>query len=39
METELEAWIAERLEAAGRTEDPVKKEGAVAVAIWEQHRA
>jgi arylsulfatase A-like enzyme len=39
METELEAWITERLEAAGRTEDPVKKEGAVAVAIWEQHRA
>ena len=38
MEKELEAWIADKMEAAGRTEDPVRKEGAVAVEIWEQHR-
>ena len=37
-EREMEAFIAEKMEAAGRTEDPVRKEGAVAVAIWEQHR-
>jgi arylsulfatase len=39
METELEAWIAERLEAAGRTADPVKEEGPVGVSIWLGHRA
>jgi arylsulfatase A-like enzyme len=38
MERELEAWIAAKMEAAGRTEDPVRKEGPVAVEIWEQHR-
>lgn len=38
MEKELEAWIAEKMEACGRTEDPVTKEGPVAVEIWEQHR-
>jgi len=38
LEREMEAFIAEKMEAAGRTEDPVSKEGAVAVAIWEQHR-
>jgi hypothetical protein len=38
MEKELEAWIAAKMEAAGRTEDPVTKEGPVAVEIWEQHR-
>jgi arylsulfatase A-like enzyme len=38
METEIETWLAEKLEATGQTEDPVRKEGAVAVAIWEQHR-
>ena len=38
MEKELEAWIAAKMEAAGRTEDPVRKEGPVAVEIWEQHR-
>ena len=38
MERELEAWIAGKMEAAGRTVDPVKKEGPVAVEIWEQHR-
>ena len=38
METELEAWIAAKMAAAGRTEDPVSKEGPVAVEIWEQHR-
>ena len=30
--------LAEKLAATGQTEDPVRKEGAVAVAIWEQHR-
>ena len=30
--------VAEKMEAAGRTEDPVVKEGPVAVEIWEQHR-
>jgi arylsulfatase len=39
LERELEAWIAERLESAGRSKDPVKEEGAVAVDIWSQHRA
>jgi arylsulfatase len=38
MEKELEAWIAAEMEAAGRTEDPVRKEGPVAVEIWERHR-
>ncbi|HLK19359.1 MAG TPA: hypothetical protein VKT81_10390, partial [Bryobacteraceae bacterium] len=38
LEKELEAWIADKMEAAGRTEDPVRKEGPVAVEIWEQHR-
>jgi len=38
LEREMEAFIVEKMEAAGRTEDPVRKEGAVAVAIWEQHR-
>jgi arylsulfatase A-like enzyme len=38
METELEAWIAEKMAAAGRSEDPVRKEGPVAVEIWQQHR-
>jgi arylsulfatase len=38
METELESWLADKLQSLGKTEDPVKKEGAVAVAIWEQHR-
>ena len=38
MEKELEAFVAEKMEAAGRTEDPVVKEGPVAVEIWEQHR-
>jgi arylsulfatase A-like enzyme len=39
METQLEAWIADRLQAADRTKDPVREEGAVAVDIWKQHRA
>jgi arylsulfatase len=38
MENELESWLAQKLESLGKTEDPVRKEGAVAVAIWEQHR-
>ena len=38
MEKELEGWIAAKMEAAGRSEDPVRKEGPVAVEIWEQHR-
>jgi len=38
MEAQVEGWLANQLEIAGRTEDPVKKEGAVAIAIWEQHR-
>ncbi|HTT61262.1 MAG TPA: sulfatase [Bryobacteraceae bacterium] len=38
LEKELEAFVAEKMEAAGRTEDPVRKEGPVAVEIWEQHR-
>jgi len=39
LEKELEAWIAERLETAGRTQDPVREEGAVGVDIWLKHRA
>ena len=39
METQLEAWIWDRLQAAGKTRDPVREEGAVAVDIWKQHRA
>lgn len=39
MEKQLEAWIAERLEVAGRSKDPVREEGAVAVDIWLKHRA
>ena len=38
MEKELESWIAERLQAAGRTQDPVCEEGAVGVMIWQGHR-
>lgn len=38
LEKEMEAWIAEKMEAAGKTEDPVRKEGPVAVEIWEKHR-
>jgi len=38
LEAKLEAFVADKMEAAGRTEDPVTKEGPVAVEIWEQHR-
>jgi len=38
LEKELESWLAQKLESLGKTEDPVRKEGAVAIAIWEQHR-
>jgi arylsulfatase len=38
LEKELESWLANQLETAGRTKDPVKEEGAVAVAIWEGHK-
>jgi len=39
MEKELEAWIAERLQASGRTTDPVRQEGASMVATWKAHRS
>ncbi len=39
MERELEAWIAEMLQAAGKTVDPVKQEGASMVNTWKGHRA
>ena len=38
LETELEEWVTNQLAAAGRTTDPVREEGAVAVAIWEGHK-
>ena len=38
MEKELEAWLADHLQALGKTKDPVKEEGAVAVSIWLGHR-
>ncbi len=38
METELEAWLADKLQALGKSKDPVKEEGAVAVSIWLGHR-
>jgi arylsulfatase A-like enzyme len=38
METELESLIAARLEAADRTSDPVKDEGASMVATWKGHK-
>ena len=39
LETELEAWLADRLQALGKSKDPVKEEGAVAVSIWLGHRS
>jgi arylsulfatase A-like enzyme len=39
MEKELEAWIAARLQASGRTMDPVRQEGASMVATWKAHRS
>ena len=39
METELEAWLADKLQALGKTKDPVKEEGAVAESIWAGHRS
>lgn len=38
MESELEAAIAAKLKASGRTADPVKEEGASMVATWKGHR-
>jgi arylsulfatase A-like enzyme len=38
MEAELEAWLADKLQALGKSKDPVKEEGAVAVSIWLGHR-
>jgi arylsulfatase len=38
MEAELESRVAQQMETAGRTKDPVTEEGAVAVAIWEEHK-
>jgi arylsulfatase A-like enzyme len=38
LEASLEAWIAERLEALGRNEDPVRTEGPSMLATWERHR-
>jgi arylsulfatase len=38
LETELESWVAHQMQVAGRTKDPVREEGAVAVAIWEGHK-
>jgi arylsulfatase A-like enzyme len=39
MEAELEAWLADKLQALGKSKDPVKEEGAVAVSIWLGHRS
>lgn len=39
MEKELEGWIAARLQAAGRTTDPVRQEGASMVTTWRAHRS
>jgi arylsulfatase A-like enzyme len=39
METELEGWLADKLQALGKTKDPVKEEGAVAESIWAGHRS
>jgi arylsulfatase A-like enzyme len=38
MEAELEGWLADKLQALGKTKDPVKEEGAVAESIWAGHR-
>jgi arylsulfatase A-like enzyme len=39
LERELEGWIAERLHALARTEDPVRAEGASMLSTWVRHRA
>jgi arylsulfatase A-like enzyme len=39
MESELEGWIADRLQALGKSKDPVKEEGACMVATWMGHRS
>jgi len=39
METELEGWLTDKLQALGKTKDPVKEEGAVAESIWAGHRS
>lgn len=38
-EKQLEGWISEMLETAGRTSDPVKDEGASMINIWKGHRS
>jgi len=38
-ETQLEEWITGHLQALGKSEDPVKVEGASMVATWMGHRA
>jgi arylsulfatase A-like enzyme len=39
LEAELEGWIADRLRALGKSNDPVKEEGACMVATWMGHRS
>jgi hypothetical protein len=39
LEAELEGWLADKLQALGKTKDPVKEEGAVAESIWAGHRS
>jgi len=39
METQLEAWVAEKLKSSGKTEDPVVQEGAVNLNLWKGVKA
>jgi len=39
LEARLEGWIADRLRALERTEDPVRVEGASMLGTWKRHRA